>query len=243
MTACRSNSWLLYTDEQRRWPIETPRDSETHAAIGPSGSIFANRDGLDLASRGNPATQLMLSYHDKAANFKVRTTDPEPPPLFRRNGSFRRPACLKDFRRHSLSQQSNSYRMIYDPDIVRNLFVRGFAQIRIAYCMGKQYHAVEILEVIRWQLADCGPTTEDLFWGAVGWIKKIFELAQIIPPLGALVIISTPRTPPKHPTSTMACVASTFTGSVAALKASKVQVRVARSPSAPLAPVLPPVAL
>ena len=83
-------------------------------------------------------------------------------------------------------------------------------------------------------------------WGESDGLKKSSELAQIIPPLGALVIIQHTYTlPPKHPTSTMACIASTFTGSVAALKASKVQVRVARSPSPsrpffrPLPPMFP----
>ena len=43
-----------------------------------------------------------------------------------------------------------------------------------------------------------------------------------------LPFLHTHLSPTQHQTSTMACIASTFTGSVAALKASKVQVRFAR---------------
>ena len=174
-------------------------------------------------------------------NFKVRIDRGSG--NFHRNGSFRARSCLKDFRRHSLSQSIHLAWVVDSRQIRIFPLARGFAQIRIAYCMGKQYHAVEILEVIRWQLSrTVGQRQRICFGGQSDGLKKSSELAQIIPPLGALVIIQhTPHTPPQTPNFNNGLRASTFTGSVAALR--RPGQGACRSLALPLAPVLPPVAL
>ena len=175
-------------------------------------------------------------------NFKVRIDRGSG--NFHRNGSFRARSCLKDFRRHSLSQSIHLAWVVDSRQIRIFPLARGFAQIRIAFCMGKQYHAVEILEVIRWQLSrTVGQRQRICFGGQSDGLKKSSELAQIIPPLGALVIIQhTPHTPPQTPN---------FNNGLHCLHFHRLRrgpqgvqgPGACRSLALPLAPVLPPVAL
>ena len=48
---------------RRMWPIETPRDSETHAVIGPSDPSLPTETGW-ISRAGGTESQERLGYHD-----------------------------------------------------------------------------------------------------------------------------------------------------------------------------------
>ena len=206
----------------------------------PERSIFANRDGLDLASRGNRIPG-RLSYHECGISKCVLIEDLE---IFIGMVPFELDRASKIFVVTVCHSQSISRGLIDSRQIRIFPLARGFAQIRIALCMGKQSHAVEILEVIRWQLSrTVGQRQRICFGGQSDGLKKSSELAQIIPPLGALVIIQhTPHTPPQTPN---------FNNGLHCLHFHRLRrgpqgvqgPGACRSLALPLAPVLPPVAL